>query len=308
MRRAGFGLAILSAVPLAHAQYIGDGDLDTLPVGTAPDTWNAAGRWRFGQFFREQQPDEVQIVLTNTFSAGSSGNSLALNSPETTVYATMVQNQFLQQVQHVPGRRTVVEFRIWVPEGPHSGGYIAIGRGDGTMSDRGPQLRWLSDGTIAAYIEDPNSSVPFTQVLSTGFLRGDWQRVRLEVDLGSRLYDVDIAQGSGPWQRVGSGLGFRSTSVGYFEAFFVARFSDSAASARCYIDDLSLLLLSSGTCYPNCDDSTAPPRLNIADFTCFLGRFAAGDPYANCDESTTPPTLNVSDFTCFLLRFSGGCP
>ena len=29
-------------------------------------------------------------------------------------------------------------------------------------------------------------------------------------------------------------------------------------------------------CYPNCDNSTTPPILNVADFTCFLNRFAAG--------------------------------
>jgi hypothetical protein len=61
-------------------------------------------------------------------------------------------------------------------------------------------------------------------------------------------------------------------------------------------------------CPPNCDGSTAPPVLNVADFTCFLQRFAAGETYANCDCSTDPPALNVADFTCFLQRFAGGCP
>ena len=65
---------------------------------------------------------------------------------------------------------------------------------------------------------------------------------------------------------------------------------------------------SGGACYANCDASTAPPILNVADFTCFLQRFAAGDPYANCDESSAPPVLNVADFTCFLQRFAAGCP
>jgi probable HAF family extracellular repeat protein len=60
------------------------------------------------------------------------------------------------------------------------------------------------------------------------------------------------------------------------------------------------------TCYANCDASTAPPILNVNDFTCFLNRFAAGDTYANCDASTTPPILNVNDFTCFLNRFAAG--
>jgi hypothetical protein len=58
------------------------------------------------------------------------------------------------------------------------------------------------------------------------------------------------------------------------------------------------------TCYANCDGSTTPPIFNVADFTCFLQKFAAADPYANCDGSTTPPVLNVADFTCFLERFA----
>jgi hypothetical protein len=61
------------------------------------------------------------------------------------------------------------------------------------------------------------------------------------------------------------------------------------------------------TCYPNCDHSTSVPFLNVADFTCFLQKFAAADAYANCDNSTTPPTLNVADFTCFLQKFAAGC-
>jgi hypothetical protein len=62
-----------------------------------------------------------------------------------------------------------------------------------------------------------------------------------------------------------------------------------------------------GPCYPNCDQSTTPPILNIADFTCFLIKFAAQDPYANCDHSSAPPMFNVADFSCFLTKFAAGC-
>jgi hypothetical protein len=61
-------------------------------------------------------------------------------------------------------------------------------------------------------------------------------------------------------------------------------------------------------CYANCDNSTTPPVLNVADFTCFLQKFAIADPYANCDGSTAAPVLNVADFTCFLQKFAAGCP
>jgi hypothetical protein len=60
-------------------------------------------------------------------------------------------------------------------------------------------------------------------------------------------------------------------------------------------------------CYPNCDNSTTNPCLNVQDFGCFLNRFAAGESYANCDNSTTPPVLNVQDFGCFLNQFAAGC-
>jgi probable HAF family extracellular repeat protein len=67
-------------------------------------------------------------------------------------------------------------------------------------------------------------------------------------------------------------------------------------------------LLLSQPCYANCDGSTAAPVLNVADFTCFLQRYAAGESYANCDQSTSAPVLNVADFTCFLQRYAAGCP
>jgi hypothetical protein len=71
---------------------------------------------------------------------------------------------------------------------------------------------------------------------------------------------------------------------------------------------LSIPAASAPTCYPNCDNSTAAPILNVNDFICFQTRFAAGDSYANCDHSTTTPILNVNDFICFQTQFAAGCP
>lgn len=61
-------------------------------------------------------------------------------------------------------------------------------------------------------------------------------------------------------------------------------------------------------CYANCDGSVANPVLNVSDYICFLGKFAAADAYANCDGSTVPPVLNINDFLCFQSRFAFGCP
>jgi hypothetical protein len=79
------------------------------------------------------------------------------------------------------------------------------------------------------------------------------------------------------------------------------------------VDVAAARLNSDGTqgnavCYANCDGSTAAPTLNVADFTCFLQRYASGDSFANCDGSTATPTLNVADFTCFLQKYAAGCP
>jgi hypothetical protein len=60
-------------------------------------------------------------------------------------------------------------------------------------------------------------------------------------------------------------------------------------------------------CYPNCDNSTIQPCLNVQDFSCFLNKFANAETYANCDNSTIAPVLNVQDFSCFLNAFANGC-
>jgi hypothetical protein len=86
-------------------------------------------------------------------------------------------------------------------------------------------------------------------------------------------------------------------------------------------DQPARVVMLSGTvlapCYPNCDQSTTEPILNIEDFTCFINAFALAQPlpqaqqiasYANCDASTIEPVLNIEDFTCFINAFALGCP
>jgi len=84
-------------------------------------------------------------------------------------------------------------------------------------------------------------------------------------------------------------------------------YSVSASSACGTVTTDPVVLVVTG-CYANCDDSQVEPLLNIADYICFIGRYAAGEAYANCDGSTVPPVLNVADFLCFQNRFAQGCP
>jgi hypothetical protein len=90
--------------------------------------------------------------------------------------------------------------------------------------------------------------------------------------------------GTGPWLPITQAIGFPSD------------FSFTVIGQQ-----------SAPACYANCDSSTIPPLLNVADFVCFLNAFASGESYANCDGSTIPPALNIADFLCYLNAFAAGC-
>jgi len=55
-------------------------------------------------------------------------------------------------------------------------------------------------------------------------------------------------------------------------------------------------------CPPDCNGDGG---LNILDFVCFQGLFAAGDSGADCNGDGG---LNILDFTCFQAAFAQGCP
>jgi hypothetical protein len=94
--------------------------------------------------------------------------------------------------------------------------------------------------------------------------------------------------------------------------FSPARMADSGAYSVAITNACGQTVTASAAltvnCLTNCDGSTTAPILNIADFTCFVTRFNAGDPWANCDGSTVAPTLNILDFVCYQQRMAAGCP
>jgi hypothetical protein len=129
---------------------------------------------------------------------------------------------------------------------------------------------------------------------------------------GDYWLDVQVTGGFAvtPYVHLPSGLNAEgnamvlfAASVGWYQTTY-----GSPARGIAYPFQVRGAAAGPGSCYANCDGSTATPILNVADFTCFLQRFAAGESYANCDVSTSPPVLNVADFTCFLQRFAAGCP
>jgi hypothetical protein len=129
--------------------------------------------------------------------------------------------------------------------------------------------------------EGRHRAILWTRAAGTRDLKAVLQQMGLSEVVPWRLTDVAAISGDGAWL-VGNGI----NPAGLSEPW-IARIPPF--------------------CYNNCDSSTAPPVVNITDFTCFMSRYAAGDPYANCDNSTALPLLNIADFTCFLQRFAAGC-
>jgi hypothetical protein len=103
---------------------------------------------------------------------------------------------------------------------------------------------------------------------------------------------------------------FIDAFVGHTNTIVVTNSTGLARTIRLSLDPgpMPMVPLPEPCCYANCDCSTVSPTLNVADFTCFLQRYAAGEIQANCDGSTIEPVLNVGDFTCFLQAFATGCP
>jgi len=136
-----------------------------------------------------------------------------------------------------------------------------------------------------------------------------WQNLRIDIDTNARTYNLYWSMGSDPLIQIGTNLMFRAPnpmlSVNYDRITYV-EFGGTIPVINSFLDNVVVTAIR--PCYPNCDNSTTPPVLNVADFACFLNSFAAGDSYANCDNSTTPPVLNVADFACFLNSFAAGCP
>ena len=307
--------AALAAPATAHAQYVSDGNLNNLPVGTAPDCATPAGAWQFPANYStlavcEALPEQVTIVPTSSFQPGATGNSLrmSIGDPAINVHAI---NLFDEVIEENVCLATVVNFRIWVPSTALAGASVYVGAdhgggGFGFSTDRGPQVAWRADGTIAYVSFDTAGNAVYTTLVNS-YPRNAWQNVTLIVKMTSDTFHMMWAPSGQPLQEVGTNLRFRSpTGLDHIDRFTVAYFGATFPSVESYIDDLEVGL-AGPACYANCDNSSTHPILNVADFTCFLQRFAAGDSYANCDGSTAQPVLNVADFTCFLQQFAFGC-
>jgi len=197
--------------------------------------------------------------------------------------------------------------------------YLA-GSGDSTLSAWAElPVQTLHNGdTFSFWTEGPFNNVLADRLqvrLSTNGASSDTGSSEFDVgDFSTLLLDINPTLDMDVYPRAWtqftvtiSGLAAPTSGRLAFRYFVVDGGPDGPNSDLIYIDDLAYTN-ATPPCYANCDGSTAAPVLNVADFSCFLTKYASGDPYANCDGSTAAPVLNVADFSCFLTKYASGCP
>ncbi len=190
---------------------------------------------------------------------------------------------------------------------------------DPTFARTGEWFAWFGGidtvpevGTLIQTVSIPSGTPSLEFYMLGGATLGTTNNDRIEVLIdGVPVFTFTVAQLAGSpyeldWSLVTVDL--TAYAGGSHELQFRGTTEGNGFIGNFFIDDVTITGGGTTTCYANCDNSTQAPVLNVADFTCFLTRFAAGDSYANCDLSTQAPVLNVADFTCFLQSFAAGCP
>jgi hypothetical protein len=228
--------------------------------------------------------------ITATIASGGahSGPNYMLLNPDTDV----VQTGNLQSGQHV------ITAMTYCPTGATGGAYFIVMHAyNGINGADGWSIQVKFDGDLGTVQNDyfPGQTQPI--------IRDQWVELRAEIDLGTNTQSIFYNN-----VLVSTGQYTAAPGVPAIACLDLYSGGPTGAMSGFRYDTVSVAPAGGGGCYANCDNSTQAPVLNVADFTCFLNRFAGGEPYANCDQSTQQPVLNVADFTCFLNSFAAGCP
>jgi hypothetical protein len=228
-----------------------------------------------------------QVFAASLFSNATNGRpahitAIALAPGVATAYTASITVR-LGYTDAVPGA-TAVAGGLQAP---------AAGGGGAPNAD-GPMTDFFVDETYAATFTAASPSNFQMSFVGTAF---DYDPA-----LGNLLVEFVVTTPSPTTLNVSRAVGGVQSSRAYRTGSAVA---DPASALRMLFTFTAVPL---PPCYPNCDNSTVAPILNVLDFNCFLNRFTSGDTAANCDGSTEIPELNVLDFNCFLNAFTTGCP
>lgn len=296
----------------ACGQFLTDGTFDRLVPGKAPDCDGPAGAWFWPAHYLtpenvcERDREQISIVRTATVDPSRQGNSMQLLARTSSTENISLPHLFPRVIHEVQGQVLRIEFDVYVPSDGMSGGSVYVGGDHSTnglggfanVRDRGPQISWNLNRTITARTQFA------TVVLVNEFPLGRWQRVALDIDLWSDVYDAWWASGAEPLQLVGQSLGFRSGTQRKLDRFTVAHFADITQAAHMFYDNIRVKY-----CYADCDQGSGMGVLDVFDFLCFGNLLMAGSPYAcECDQSSGPGVCDIFDLLCFGMEFSAGCP
>jgi hypothetical protein len=297
------GLALASSA-LAHPPGMGRPGSGHLPAG--PDAFP------FSDNFDSYSPGVFPCTgggctgpngWSVWYSGGAPGNIVSGGAHSGANSFSMDPTTDVVQTGNVTSGQWTISAQTFFPTAATGDGYFILlhGYGDAALDSWSVVIRF--DGDDGQLYDEINGTFPYGPAVSIGsVIRGQWVPIRAEINLTANTYDFYYNNVQLIDDRVYSPPG---TPVATPGIQCIDLYSFSSSGMR--YDTISMTSAGGG-CYGNCDNSTTPPVLNVADFTCFLQRYAAGDTYANCDNSTTPPTLNVADFTCFLQRYAAGCP
>lgn len=232
-------LLLTAALSPAHAaSLITDGDFDALPVGTAPDVGKPAGSWfwpadyMIGEIANETSPSQVSI---SPAPAGGTGNALRLSfgATEAPGMFTYLPNFFAQSVTRTSGKIIIASCDIYVAPGRGGGGAF-LGQGSKETGDRGPQIHWMPDGTLLAWVSG-NTGV----TLASSYPRGVWQSVRLRIDLNRNRFDFFSGEKGKPVSVTKTNVPFRSDCITHINLFTIARWGQVLdADAQSYFDNI----------------------------------------------------------------------
>lgn len=255
---------------------LGDGNMDSLTVGNAPDYAVAAGAWAFPETYKLNSVAEpvgrepvFSIVNTSSFQPGGTGKSLHLLHVADTTENFHLPNLFRKPILAAPGLKITVAFDMWVVSG-FAGGSIYVG-GDNTAggfsnaTDRTAQLSWLIDGNLTY----ANASGVNTPVV-IGFATNSWMNIRLVIDTQARNYDMYYGVSGGPQTKVGDDLPFRATTPSacwnYDRLSFVL-FGATTPDVSSYLDNV---VVTSSLCAA---DLNGDGYVEDVDFVSFAGAY-----------------------------------
>ncbi len=296
-----FGACVVAIVcaGAAHGQFLNDGDMEALAVGTAPDCALANGAWGFPANYitnalcEDGTTVSYDVATTTTKVLRLKATSATLN--------THLPNLFTSVINETPGQIVDVQFDIRANATNGAGSvYVGADHGGGGFSnatDRGPQLLFLATGDLA--YTQLVAGTPVNTNIAT-YPKDTWMTVLLQIDLASDTFDISMAPTGNPLVLVGDNLTYRSGMLNKLDRFSWAFFAATTPLADAEVDNVSVTIEASN-CYPDCDGDSA---LSIDDFICFQTFFALGDLYADCDESGD---LSIDDFICFQTFFAIGC-